>query len=174
MNWLKIWAISSLCVLCFSFLGAWYVPYYTRRWQTYLTHEQILNEQCYNDTRMHPKIKYKVLELNDVETNCQHSLAYTTVPIFLGAISDLWKETPFYALLYGTSWTITLSLIGGFFLFIYLCSAQIFNFIFKNRVITNQIPLNRFIYPKPVPAPVKEKVKEKPKFILGVNHPTVA
>lgn len=100
----------NLIVVCLSLLLttsfiAWYVPYYNERFVQYQKHEFVLREECW-EGKFHPKVQHNKMTYDGLSTNCTEASVFTAVPVWLGAINNMWEGSVFYTLIHATNWQL--------------------------------------------------------------------
>jgi hypothetical protein len=106
MNW-----ISGLCYT-FLLIGfsSWYIPYYNERLDQYNKHNFVLKEECLSG-KLHPEIQHNEMTFDGLSTNCTRAKVFISIPIWLGALNNMWEGSVFYTLLHATNWQIQVAYV---------------------------------------------------------------
>jgi len=100
-------------VLYFSLLVgfiAWYTPYYNERATQYEKHQFVLTEECW-EGKFHPKVQHNKMTYDGLSTNCTEAFVFVSVPVFLGALNNMWEGSLFYTLLHATNWQLQVAYV---------------------------------------------------------------
>lgn len=100
-------------ILYFSLLVgfiAWYTPYFNERLTQYKKHEFVLTEECW-EGKFHPKVQHNKMTYDGLSTNCTEAYVFVSVPIWLGALNNMWEGSLFYTLLHATNWQLQVTYV---------------------------------------------------------------
>lgn len=89
---------------------AWYVPYYNERLTQHEKHEFVLNAECW-EGKFHPKVQHNKMTYDGLATNCSEASVFTSVPVWMGAINNMWEGSVFYTLLHATNWQLQVAYV---------------------------------------------------------------
>lgn len=96
----------------FAFVGfiAWYIPYYNERLDQYNKHNFVLREECMSG-KLHPEIQHNEMTFDGLSTNCTRAKVFISIPVWLGALNNMWEGSVFYTLIHATSWQIQVAYV---------------------------------------------------------------
>lgn len=106
MNLLSYFLYFSLLV---GFI-AWYTPYYNERLTQYKKHHFVLTEECW-EGKFHPKVQHNKMTYDGLSTNCTEASVFISVPVWLGALNNMWEGSLFYTLLHATNWQLQVAYV---------------------------------------------------------------
>lgn len=96
-------------ILTIGFI-AWYMPYYNERLIQHEKHDFVLNAECW-EGKFHPKVQHNKMTYDGLATNCSEAAVFTSVPVWLGAINNMWEGSVFYTLLHATNWQLQVTYV---------------------------------------------------------------
>ena len=127
LTFISFIGFSLACILS----AAIFIPYYLERVKKVELHTYVLESVCYSDIIPDDIILDRLLHAG-LNTNCLESEIYVNTPILLGALKDLWRQTPIYYVMYAESWQLQLVYVaGGLF-----CMFFGFRYLFKGHLIS--------------------------------------